>query len=130
MAGEYAAAALADLATLPACREHIVQSGAIIHLVALLHTGSNRATAAAAAAIAGLARGHAHVAAQSHNTSNPIAALAAAGLAKRQADAASQIAEAGAITHLVALLRGERGDAAQEEAAGALYVAKRPRAQP
>ena len=95
VAQEFAAAALAELAMLSDNRASIVGDGGIAPLVALLRSGGDMGKRHAAAALARLARG---------------------------ADATqAMIAQAGAVSPLVGLLSGDRGGAAQEEAAGALY---------
>ena len=94
-AQEFAAASLAELALLPDSRTTIVMTGGIIPFVALLREG--------------------------RNDGKKFAASALARLAHEQDETAAEIARAGAVSPLVGLLNGDRGDAAQEEAAGALY---------
>lgn len=94
-AREYAAATLADLAQLKANVDGIVHAGGIGPLVFLLTDGGDVGRKFAASAIACLSRG--------------------------RGDVAGDIAEAGAVSPLVNLLSGDRGELAQEEAAGALF---------
>ena len=94
-ARESSAAALADLALLPANAEAIVNAGAIAPLVALLREGRDLGKQCSAAALARLAHGEV---------------------------ALTAIAEAGAIMPLIALLGGEHGEGAQREGAHALYA--------
>lgn len=94
-AREQAAAALAQLAIVPGNRDEVVEAGGIDPLVEQVQTGEPMSQKFAAAAIARLAKGN-----QLNQTT---------------------IADAGAIPSLVQLLGGERGEPAQEEAAGALF---------
>ena len=94
-AQEWAAATLAQLANLNKSRNNIVGGGGIIPLVALLREG--------------------------RNDGKKFAASALARLAHQQDETAAEIARVGAVSPLVGLLAGDRGDAAQEEAAGALF---------
>ena len=98
-ARQHAAAALAELATLPKNSNEIVAHGGVDPLVSLLNGGDNLGKQYAAAAIARLATG---------NKQTPAALAPALAIS--------------AISPLVKLLSGECGDAAQEEAAGALYA--------
>ena len=91
---EDAVDALANLASEPAARDEIVQSGGIPHLVALLETRGSK--------------------------TKKFAALALARLSKDHEVTQSAIAKAGAIASLVALLDGKEGPEAQEAAAGAI----------
>ena len=94
-AQEFAAATLAELALLKQNRLNIVADGGITPLVMLVRTGRAVGKKYAASALARLAR-------ESDSTQ-------------------AEIANAGAVSSLVGLLSGDRGEAAQEEAAGALY---------
>ena len=113
-----AAASLAELANLPKNGEEIVVAGGVVPLVALLIDGDSKAKQYAACALARLA------------AAGAAAAAAAKAAAKKDPkkkpeearDIAKEIAKAGAIVPLVELLSGSFGDAAQEEAAGALFA--------
>ncbi|KOO31373.1 vacuolar protein [Chrysochromulina tobinii] len=94
-AQEQAAAAIAELALLKDVAATIVRQGSIVPLVALVRAGREMGKRFAAAALARLAR--------------------------NQESTQAEIANAGAIAPLVGLLAGDKGETAQEEAAGALY---------
>ena len=96
---QHAAAALSSLANLPKNGKEIVDSGGLDPLVSLLNMGDNLGKQYAAAALARLATGNKKVPA----ALDPALAVSA-------------------IAPLVNLLAGDCGDAAQEEAAGALFA--------
>ena len=111
----YSAAALADLAFVPANRDEIVKAGGINPLTALLYDdedGKPRSSQkSASAALARLAT--------SQEQRDPDKHAEEISKVKQYA---VDIAAAGAIPPLVLLLDGERGLSAQQEAAGALYA--------
>ena len=96
---QHAAAALAELASLPRNGSEIVKHGGVDPLVSLLNGGDNLGKQYAAAAISRLATG---------NKQTPAALAPALAIS--------------AISPLVKLVAGDCGEAAQEEAAGALFA--------
>ena len=112
---ENAAATLSELALLPSNHASIDRAGGIAPLVALLlHDGALSAKHYAASALARISEGK-----QNEQQIEGGKGFLTRGV-RRMMSKAEQIAEAGAITPLVNLLSGLRGDDAQEAAANAL----------
>ena len=123
---EYAAAALSEIALIAYGKVAIDRGGGIQPLVALLAdpTGQSESKQHAAAALARLSTEAERERAQQQQRKqrNRETEQQQAQAAKPKISKAEVIAEAGAITPLVNLLSGHRGELAQEEAAGALWA--------
>ena len=122
---EFAAAALTQLGSTALGRNTIDDNGGILPLVALLcdETQGPGAKQHAASALSRLAQEVVKppkADAVAKKAAAPAPAESDGAVAERKLSAAETIANAGAIEPLVALLSGDQGQGAQEEAAGAL----------
>ena len=120
---EYAAAALAELASIPANKASIDRGGGIQPLVALLSDSRRQIDAKkyTAAALARISAEERVKKSQKQQERERQEQLQKAGEPPK-ASKAEVIADAGAIAPLVDLLSGSMGEGAQEEAAGALLA--------